>query len=214
MSLLETIFGEPKYDYPSSRFEHHVKKTVKNIQKLHWRYQNVVYIAASLGLAYVILISGIVNYIGDLGSIGYASSFIFGLMVAYGATTAPAAVSLFMLGKEFNPVFVALLAAVGATITDAILFRFIKSQWTPHIENVLKFFKIRWRIIILKVEKSKLFQVLIPVAAGLVIASPLPNELAVFLLGTVKYDTKHFMMLAYVFHFIGILAIVMLGNVT
>lgn len=212
MLSFEILSGKRRYDYPTSRFHHNVKKTVKHIQKLHWRYQNIVYIFASLVVAYIILISGIVNEVGELGNIGYLSSFVFGLLLSYGATAAPAAISLFVLGKQFDPLFVSLLAAVGSTITDILLFHFIKGMWQPHIENVLKFFKVRWQIVLLRIERSKIFQAIIAVTAGFLIASPLPNELAIFFLNAVKYDTKRFILLAYIFHFIGILIIVELGR--
>jgi hypothetical protein len=52
-----------------------------------------------------------------------------------------------------------------------------------------------------------------PLIAGFIIASPLPDELAAVLLGSENYDYKKFLILAFVFNFLGILFIVGLGRI-
>jgi hypothetical protein len=84
--------------------------------------------------------------------------------------------------------------------------------FTKPIPNLAFTNKIRivlWK----KISRSRVWKIIIPVIAGLIIASPLPDELAVAIFGAVKYDVKKFLLFSYCFSFLGILAITSLSNI-
>jgi len=62
------------------------------------------------------------------------------------------------------------------------------------------------------VSRSKVWKALIPVIAGLIIASPLPDEIGVALFGASKFEPKKFVFISYFLNFLGILIITSLGS--
>jgi uncharacterized membrane protein YdjX (TVP38/TMEM64 family) len=64
-----------------------------------------------------------------------------------------------------------------------------------------------------RIRKSKIFHHLMPIIAGFIIATPLPDELVGILFGSVKFDMKKFLILSLVLHFITIFVIVSIGNI-
>jgi len=56
----------------------------------------------------------------------------------------------------------------------------------------------------MKASRSRIYSFFIKIIAYLIIASPLPDELGVALLGTTKQKTKEFLILSYFMNFLGI----------
>ena len=131
-------------------------------------------------------------------------SFIAGMFFTSLFTTAPAMVTLGELAAMHSPWVVAGIGALGAASIDTIIFLFFKDRLADHMEQFRKKRE--------KKEKIKhLFHVhfkwLPFIVGGLIIASPLPDELAIGLMGFSKMDLKPFIVASYVFNFIGILII-------
>ncbi len=61
--------------------------------------------------------------------------------------------------------------------------------------------------------RSKIAPFVIPVIAGFIIGSPLPDEWAAVLLGAAKYGKKQFMIHAFSFNVVGIHIIAAIGSV-
>ncbi len=197
------------------------EKTIIKIGKYHWKYKNLIFLVISFIAAYYIISSEQVSsLIQELGNFGYMASFLAGMFFSYGITTAPATVALFNLGQNLNPFLIALIGASGTVISDYIIFRFVRDRLLDEIKLLSKdvktltkpvsalFFweelRIRlWRAI----SHSKLWNVIIPVIAGFIIASPLPDEIGVALFGAIKFDPKKFIAVAYFLNFAGILVI-------
>jgi uncharacterized membrane protein YdcZ (DUF606 family) len=68
---------------------------------------------------------------------------------------------------------------------------------------------IIWR----RIARSRVWKIIIPVIAGFIIASPLPDEFGVAIFGAAKYEPRKFVILSYCLNFIGILAITSLAKV-
>ncbi len=197
-----------KYDYKKSTLNTKFNKTVKKVQKFEWKYRNLILLAASITLSYFILRAKFVTaVISGLGTIGYLGSFIGGLFFSYGITTPPAVVALFLLSEKLNPFIVAATGAAGALISDYIIFRFVRDRLLEELKTASEELKLRIPHLQLRVKRSKLFKWIIPTVAGLIIASPLPDELAAALFAVVKYDPKKFALFSYISNFFGILAI-------
>ncbi len=134
------------------------------------------------------------------GSFGIIGVLISGIFFGYGFTVIPATASLVYFTESFNPIIIAFIGATGTMIGDLIIFNYIKNQIPDEIENLIKKSEIR------KLKKTR-FYWLVPTIAGFIIASPLPDEIAVSLLGSYKFDANKFMLLSFILNFIGILII-------
>jgi len=209
-----------KTEYPEKIYKT-TRKTIKRIKKYQWKYRNLILLALSFVFAYYMLkTSQIVSLIENLGNLGYPASFAAGMLFSYGITTAPATVALFTLGKTINPFLIAALGAVGTVISDYIIFRIVRDRLLGEIKLLSKevrtltkpvshlFFWEDLRVRIWHaISRSKAWNLIVPVIGGLIIASPLPDEIGVAIFGAIKFEPKKFMIVAYLFNFIGILAV-------
>lgn len=197
------------------------ENTVKRMEKYRIKYRNIVFIIISFIAAFYILRSPTVSLlIANLGKLGYLASFITGLMFTYGITTAPATAIIFNLGQTLNPFWIAFIGAFGSVLSDYIIFRFVRDRLMKEIRLLSKdisrltkpvsylFFWEELRVRIWHtISKSKLWHIMIPIVGGMVIASPLPDELGAAIFGAVKFDTKKFLVIGYIMNFIGIFLI-------
>jgi|GEM_PF-6254802 len=138
---------------------------------------------------------------------GPLASFISGAFYSTSITAPAGAATIFFLGKVQHPVLIALIAAFGAAITDFILFKFIKRSASGSVEYIAQHFKTRYR------KTRKTIRLLAIIAAGLVIASPLPDEIGVAILAAINFQVKRLFFMSYVLNFFGILALAWLGSV-
>ena len=209
-----------KVKYPEKVYRT-TEKTIRRIEKYQWKYRNIMLLVLSIFVAYYILRSEqVVSFIQGFGNLGYPAAFIAGLFFSYGITIAPATVALFNLGQTLNPFLIAQIGAIGTVISDYIIFKFVRDRLLDEIKTLSKevrtltkpvsslFFWEEFRVRLWRaVSHSKVWQMMIPVIAGLIIASPLPDEIGVALFGAVKFDTKKFVVIAYLLNFVGILII-------
>lgn len=209
-----------KAGYPENIYRTTRNTTIK-VERYQWKYRNLILLTISFFVAYYILRSGgVVSLIQGLSNFGYPASFVAGLFFSYGITIAPATAALFNLGQTFNPFLIALIGACGTVISDYIIFRFVRDRLLDEIKLLSKeiksvtkpishlFFWEELRIRLWNaISRSRVWNLLIPVIAGLIIASPLPDEIGVALFGAVKFNPKKFVIIAYLLNFFGILAI-------
>lgn len=135
----------------------------------------------------------------------FLGSFIAGLFFTSIFTTAPAIVTLGELARINSIVPVALFGALGAVIGDLIIFRFIRDKFSEHILELVSH-RSAWKRM-RALFKLKLFRWASLFVGGMIIASPLPDELGISLLGFSKIKTSWFIPLSFLFNFIGILLI-------
>jgi membrane protein DedA with SNARE-associated domain len=196
-----------------------VKTTIINrIEEFEWKHRNLIFLLLSVIIATIILKSAFIqDFIKNIGIFGYLGSFIVGLFFPYGLTTVPATATFLILAKDLNPFFVALIGAIGALISDYLIFRFIGKKVIVSFEEIASDIPKKLENDIEKtmrrIRKSKIFHHLMPIIAGFIIATPLPDELVGILFGSVKFDMKKFLILSLVLHFITIFVIVSIGNI-
>jgi hypothetical protein len=132
-------------------------------------------------------------------------SFFGGLLFTSVFTTAPAIVTLGEIGQVHSVWKVALVGAMGAVTGDLIIFKFIKDRFSVHLADLLRHESggKRFQSLI----KNRVFIWLTFMLGGLIIASPLPDELGISLLGFSKMRRSWFILLSFVFNFLGILLI-------
>ena len=143
-------------------------------------------------------------------SMGYAGAFIAGIFFAYGFTAAPATVILLILAKDQNILLAGLIGGFGALIGDLIIFNFVRYSLDDEIKKLSKE-KI---VLYINHKTSNLFKkYLVPVVAGFIIASPLPDEIGVSLLAASRsISIKIFSVISYLLNTAGIFVILFIGN--
>jgi len=171
-----------------------MKKKLTNNQR--W-----ILIILSIVLAFYLYFSGLIqNFIDSLGQFQVIGVLIAGALFGYAFTAAPATASLISFTNTINPLIVAFVGATGTMIGDLVIFHFFKRGLPKEVKTIFKKSKIE------KIKRSK-WKWVIPGIAGFIIASPLPDEVGIALLGVTHFDNNSFMLLAFVLNFIGLLII-------
>ncbi|MFA4834313.1 MAG: hypothetical protein WC619_05795 [Patescibacteria group bacterium] len=143
-------------------------------------------------------------------SLGYFGTFLAGIFFTYGFTAAPATAILLILAKEQNILFAGFIAGFGALIGDLIIFKFIRYSFADEIKKLSKEKAIHY---LNNKTPNLLKKYFVPILAGFIIASPLPDEIGVSLLATSQsISTKSFSILCYILNTTGIFIILLIGS--
>ena len=134
----------------------------------------------------------------------FVGSFIAGIFFVSIFTAAPATVALGEIAQSNSVIMTAILGGLGALIGDLIIFRFVKGRVSEPFSYLTKVSKAE-RIV--SIFKLKLFRWIIPFIGALIIASPLPDEIGVAMLGLSKMKNSYFILLSFVLNSAGILII-------
>ena len=170
---------------------------------------HLIFIAVTIIVAAIFLATPAVGlFIENIGrQSGPLASFIAGAFYSTSVTAPAGAATLFFLGKVQNPILIALVGAFGAAITDFLLFKFLRRRASASVEYVAQHFKTKYR------KTRKTIRLLALIVAGLLIASPLPDELGIAILAAINFQVKRLFFMSYVLNFFGILAVAWLGSV-
>lgn len=178
----------------------------------HWHYPNLTLLAISVAATVWLFYSGHLGGVVALfGKLGYLGVFLAGLMFVSTFTILPATAILFAFAQGLPALPVALVGAAGAMIMDYLAFRFIRDHLLAELNPFLKMLRIYRPVNILR---TKYFAWLAPVVGAIVIASPLPDELGLTLLGLTKISASRFITLTFTMNFVGILLIALAARST
>lgn len=141
-------------------------------------------------------------------------SFMGGIFFTSAFTSVPATVALVEVSRFTHPFFVALYGTCGALLGDLLIFRFIKMHISADLDYVLR--ALRWEERYLTLHhhflKLKAWRWFFPLLGALIIASPLPDELGLMILGLAKVRTRSIILLTFTLNFFGILTIAYLAR--
>ncbi len=167
----------------------------------------IISVALAISLARTEVIPIFLSATRELELIG---SFVAGIFFTSIFTTAPAIVTLGAIAQVNSVFWTALLGAMGAVIGDIVIFHFVRDRFAEHLMVLIKHETSGKRL--KAIFKLKIFRWLTFLTGGLIIASPLPDELGISLLGFSKMKTVPFMILSFSFNFIGIILIGLLAR--
>ncbi len=175
------------------------KKPTKNAYAL---LRDVIMIAIGIAVALFISKIGIVGYVVTSFKDYYIiTSFIAGIFFTSIFTLAPSSVTLVHLAKTAPIGSVVFWGGLGAMCGDLILFLFIKDRFADDLKRALKPYHIKY---FLKSLHFGFMRWLSPVIGALLIASPLPDEFGITLLGMSKIKASVLMPIAFVMNMLGI----------
>lgn len=166
---------------------------------------DIVVVCASIVVAVYIVQSGAAEILiaTTQGSIVLAS-FVAGLFFTSMFTTAPATVVLGELSLQSGIPLVALVGATGAVVSDSLLYLFVRERIAVDARMLAT--GPRLKLVVRALKHSRLRFVL-PVIGALIIASPLPDELGMLLLGVSSVKSRSFLLISFGMNALGIVAI-------
>lgn len=204
MGFLKHFFYHEVIEPPEEAYE------IAKKEFLAYRYKNLALLALSLIFAFWLSGNhGFRNLLLGLNGLGYIGAFVGGFLFVSTFTVATAGLVLLILAREMNPLVLALFAGAGALIADLLMFRFMKDGIEGEVETLYKHFGGRHLTHILH---SRHFRWSLPVIGAFIIASPLPDDIGVSLMGISKMKTSQFALFSLILNVVGILFLVILGK--
>lgn len=177
-------------------------------------YPRLSLLFLSFILAYVLFHMGAFNWMETafLGY-GYLSMFLGGLLFSFGFTT-PFGVAVFaQMAPHLHPITAAFVGGVGAFLADLLIFDIIRfSAFHREIQRLRTSRFLRWIASLFHREtiSDRLRRAILWSFAGIIIASPLPDEFGVSLIsGISRMKNREFAALCFLLNATGILLIVL-----
>ncbi|HRZ30332.1 MAG TPA: hypothetical protein P5274_01525 [Candidatus Paceibacterota bacterium] len=181
-----------------------MKRRKKNL------YLDLLLVVISITLAFVLVQVGIVERIVfSLYDLRWLGVFFAGMFFTSIFTVAPASVLLGEFALITKLPILAILGGFGAAFGDYIIFLFACDRMSEDFKYLIsssgskRFFRIF---------ETKFFKFFVPFIGALVIASPLPDEIGVTMLGLSKVDKRYFILISFIFNSLGILVIGLLAR--
>ena len=188
-----------------------VRKKLQATRYNGWRYKHLTLIAVG-GIIAVFLSrwQSFHDVLVALGSLGYLGAFLGGALFVSTFTVATGLLILLILVEQHSLIGMSIVAGFGAVAGDYMIFRFVKDGIMEEVAPLYN--KLGGRHLTLLFHTKYLHWTL-PVIGALIIASPLPDEIGVSLMGIAKMPTRTFLVVSYIFNTIGIFVTLAMGSV-
>ena len=176
-----------------------------------WKYPYLTSVAISIVVAIFLASSETFrSWLLHLGSLEYVGALIAGSLFVSSFTAAISIVVIAIMTENINPMALALIGGVGAVMGDYLVFKLVRS----HLQDELAMlFGKEGTSYVKHVLKSKYISWTLPIIGAFIIASPLPDELGVSLLGMSKMSDARFILISYISNAVGILMIASVAKV-
>ena len=164
--------------------------------------QDVIFFMLSIIFAIFAVKTGIVHrFVLSLNHLQWFGIIIAGMFFTSIFTTVPSIVLLGELSKTTPLFYLTILGGIGAMLGDFIIFYFMKNRVLGDIKYLCSLSKSKRFPMIFR---NRIFRFFAPFVGALVIASPLPDEIGVALLGFSKVKNKTFFFISLALNSIGI----------
>ncbi|MDE1965825.1 MAG: hypothetical protein KGI41_01105 [Patescibacteria group bacterium] len=178
--------------------------------RIGWEFANTILLILSVIAFFLLAGTPLVQgFIAGIGSWGYFGALFTGFFFVSTFTAVPATVVLFSLAHTLAPLPTGIIAGIGAVVGDFVIFRFIRDgiveEWMPVLERVSD----TW---LGRMFSSPFFAWFLPVGGALIIASPLPDEFGIGLLGIARLSDWQFLLLTLLLDIGGMLALVFIAR--
>jgi uncharacterized membrane protein YdjX (TVP38/TMEM64 family) len=179
------------------------------------KYPKLFMLAGTVLLAYVLFRSESTQAsFHGLGEFGYLSAFFGGMLFAFGFGAPFGVAILATIANDLNIFIGAMLGGLGALLSDYILFKFIRLTFNDEIQRFKdsKAFGLFRGLLVRRIPPKISFYISLGIA-GIVIASPLPDEFGVALLaGITTVRERTFAILSFTLNTLGILVVLGIGT--
>lgn len=160
--------------------------------------------------AYVVYAYGGLRWLDDIPVSGeYLAVFIGGLLFSFGFTS-PFGIGVFLeIGHKVDPILAGLLGGLGALLSDLVIFEIMRFElFHDEMHRIRSSRIVVWAHKVLHHEKfpETIRRYLLWSFAGIVIASPLPDEFGVALVSSLTdIRARSFALLCLTFNTLGII---------
>lgn len=162
-------------------------------------------VVLSVLIAIILLKTGLVkNLLFAAQEFKFLGSFVAGLFFTSLFTVAPATVILGQISQTTSLYMVAVLGGLGALAGDWIIFYFVRDKLSEKIFHILDHSGMKR---IQAAFRLKFFRWFFALAGAIIIASPLPDEIGLTMMGLSKTKTFLFIPLSFLFNSAGIFII-------
>lgn len=184
---------------------------MKRLFRFH--YPKLIALAAAIVAAYILFTyPPVISWLAGVEFLhGTWAAFIAGILLAFGFT-APFGIGLLIALNPTNIWFAAIISALGAVLADVIIFKTIRFSFIDEFKQLEKtsafeFMEKEFH----KDFKAHVRNYLLYIFAGLIIASPLPDEVGVIMLaGLTRIRSMLFIVLSFILHAVGIAVILLI----
>lgn len=146
--------------------------------------------------------SGVVRDFMNTAGDGWLASLLSGIFFTSAFTTAPAIAALGEVARNgFHPLAVAAVGSLGAMTGDFIIFYFVRDKFAETLGWLVR---LPRRSRLRALFKSPLARWSLFIIGALIIASPLPDEMGLALMGLSHVRNRYFIVVSYISNFIGI----------
>jgi len=168
----------------------------------NYRYKGLTLIFISILFAiFLSKYTSFDKFLFETRYIPFIGSFIAGVLYVSSSTAALGILIFSDLSLKISPVEIALLGGLGSAVSDFFLFRFFKDDLLFEITPIYN--KLGGRYIT-KLMYHKFFRWSLPIIGAIIIASPLPDEIGISLMGISKIKNKQFAVLSLTLNTCGI----------
>ena len=177
-----------------------------------FKYSKILFLFVMIVLSYLMFRNpSISSYLSHLGGLGYLGIFIGGILFAFGFT-APFSVGLFISLNPTNIWIAGIIGGFGALISDLLIFKFIKISFKDEFNRLRKTKTLKGIGLLIQKSFGEKIKVYVMYAfVGILIASPLPDEIGVIMLaGLTKINFKILAIISFILNTLGILIILSL----
>lgn len=143
------------------------------------------------------------HFIIKIGESGIFGSFFAGILYAFAFTSSAATAIFINASHGFHPFVLALIGGLGAAIYDLTVFVFVRTQASHGFLQSL-----RSRI----TSQRKIPGWILSLVGLIILASPLPDELASGFLGFTKLSAKNFIIISFLANVAGIFIILLISR--
>jgi len=172
-------------------------------RKFGFKYPKLFLLTLSIILAYFLFTdSSSYSWVSELANLNsYLGAFVSGIFLAFGFTSAFGVGLLFAL-QPLNIFLAAFIGGVGATISNLIIFKTIKVSFREEFNELKKTEVIKKIELVVRNHRHVLLKHYILYAiAGIMIATPLPDEIGVSMLAGLTTIKPYMMaLISFVLH--------------
>ncbi|MBI2576598.1 hypothetical protein HYV84_05265 [Candidatus Woesearchaeota archaeon] len=176
-----------------------------------WKYPKLTLLALTFLLAYILFKSHKEwAFLSVISTWGLPGAFLLGMFYAYGFTSAPATALLLLTAKQYPTLAAGFLGGLGALVGDLVIFSVVRASFADEFRMLSQERLVKAGTVLVP---KKIRKFLLPILAGVIISSPLPDEIGVILLaGSTSLSTKWFSLISFILNTTGILIILRIGT--
>lgn len=176
-----------------------------------WKYPYLTVILISILVAIILAQNQTFkDWLLHLGSLEYIGALFAGMLFVSSFSVAISMVVIAIMTENINPMALALIGGVGAVMGDYLVFKLVRSHLQ---EELAMLFGKEGTSYVKEFIRSKYIAWMLPIIGVFIIASPLPDELGVSLLGISKISEARFILISYISNALGILMIASVAKV-